>query len=192
MKIYRFLKNFFFVQLRILKYNYLSTCKKILGKPLVFHPVLCNGYGSISFEKNVQLGVVKSPNFYSHYSYFEAREKEATIVIGKNTAINNNASFIAEKTNIRIGENVLIGVNCHIYDSDFHSIHPQKRTSNSHICKEVIIENNVFIGNNVTLLKGSFIGENSVVAAGSIVSGKFPKNVVLGGNPAKIIKDLDV
>jgi maltose O-acetyltransferase len=150
-----------------------------------------NGKGIISFEENVQIGVVNSPYFYSNYSYLEAREKGAKIAIGNNTSINNSATIVAEKTAISIGNNVLIGVNCHIYDSDFHSINPNERASGFHDCRKVTIQKNVFIGNNVTILKGSDIGENSVVAAGSIVSGKFPANVVLGGIPAKIIKTID-
>nr|WP_288788550.1 DapH/DapD/GlmU-related protein [uncultured Fibrobacter sp.] len=56
----------------------------------------------------------------------------------------------------------------------------------------VKIGNRVWIGNNATILKGTEIGENSVVAAGAVVSGKFPANVILGGVPAKIIGEVHV
>ena len=55
----------------------------------------------------------------------------------------------------------------------------------------VKIADDVWIGNNVTILKGTEIGEHSVVAAGAVVSGKFPSNVVLGGVPAKVIRKID-
>ena len=53
--------------------------------------------------------------------------------------------------------------------------------------QEVVIEDNVFIGNNVTILKGVRIGKNTVVAAGSVVTKSFPNDVVIGGVPAQII-----
>ena len=64
------LKQFAFVKLRILKYKSLSSCKQVSGHPKLYHPLLLNGKGKISFGKNVQIGVVNSPNYYSHYSYF--------------------------------------------------------------------------------------------------------------------------
>ena len=48
----------------------------------------------------------------------------------------------------------------------------------------------MFVGNNVSILKGVTIGENSVIANGSVVTKSFPANVIIGGNPAKIIRDL--
>ena len=55
----------------------------------------------------------------------------------------------------------------------------------------VIISNNVWIGMNATILKGVTIGENSVVAAGAVVTKSVPANVVVGGNPAIIIKEFN-
>lgn len=55
----------------------------------------------------------------------------------------------------------------------------------------MIIEKNVFIGNSVTILKDLTIGENSVVAAGTIVTKSFPANVLIGGSPAKLIRALN-
>jgi acetyltransferase-like isoleucine patch superfamily enzyme len=56
--------------------------------------------------------------------------------------------------------------------------------------KGIVIGNNVWIGAKVTFLDGCKIGNNSVVAAGAVVSGVFPDNVVIGGVPAKILKEL--
>ena len=55
----------------------------------------------------------------------------------------------------------------------------------------IIIGRNVWIGNNVTILKNSEIGENTIVATGAVVSGKFGANLIVGGVPAKIIKSID-
>lgn len=192
MKVFNFIKNILFIKPRILKYRWLSDCNKISGHPLLASPVLFVGNGKILFEKNVQLGFDPSPYFYSHYSHIEARNKGSFISIGENTFINNNASIIARDNEIIIGKNVLIGTNCHILNSDFHSINPKKRNDEELFSTKLIINDNVFIGNNVTILKGGSIGKNSVVAAGSVVTKSFPANVVIAGVPAKTIKELDV
>jgi acetyltransferase-like isoleucine patch superfamily enzyme len=73
-----------------------------------------------------------------------------------------------------------------IMDDDHHELlsDPAKAKTFS----TVTIKDHVWIGCNVTILKGTQIGNNCVVAAGSIVKGSFPDNVLLAGNPAKIIK----
>ena len=93
MGIFSKIKQICFVSLRIKKYEILSDCKTVSGKPLKSHPLLLKGKGKISFGKNVQIGVLSSPFFYSHYSYFEARETSSEISIGDNVAINNAFSI---------------------------------------------------------------------------------------------------
>lgn len=183
------LKQFAFVKLRILKYKSLSTCQQVLGQPKLFHPLLLNGKGKISFGKNVQIGVVNSPNYYSHYSYFEARCSESEIFIGNDVTINNNCSIEA-LSKVSIHNNVLIGINCAILDNDGHDLAIEKRLSGTPKCAKITIEKNVFIGDNVTILKGVTIGKNSVIGNGSIVTKNIPANVIAVGNPAKIIKEI--
>lgn len=74
-------------------------------------------------------------------------------------------------------------------DHEAHGIPPDKRRELGAI-GEVVIGENVWIGNNVTILKDSHVGDNSIVAAGAVVSGRFPENVIIGGVPAKIIRSL--
>ena len=57
--------------------------------------------------------------------------------------------------------------------------------------KPILISNNVFIGGHSIILKGTVIGENSIIGAGSVVSGKVPPNEVWAGNPAKYIKGIN-
>jgi maltose O-acetyltransferase len=163
--------------------NVLGTCKSI-------QPLVKRGSGKIIFGKNVKFGIINSPLLYSNYSYIEARSEESTIIFGNNVHINNAFSAISEKE-IKIKDNVLIGYNCCIYDSNFHDLDANNRNNSDPSPKAVIINNNVFIGNNVTILKGVEIGENSIIGSGSVVTKSFPNNVVIGGNPAKVIKILN-
>ena len=120
----------------------------------------------------------------------QPRTIDAHIQIGNSVSTNNNL-FICSSNKITIGNNTLIGENVTLMDFEAHGIMPDKRREIGEIGK-VIIEKNVWIGNNVTILKNSEIGENSIVAAGAVVNGKFPNNVIIGGVPAKIIKKIDV
>ena len=176
---------------RILKYKFLSTAKNISGVPKRTQPLQLMGLGRIIFGTNVSIGYEPSPYLYSTYAYIDARNINTIISIGDNTFINNSCVLIAEGEGIEIAENCLIGTNCEIYDSDFHSLNPLSRHDSTKTCRaKVKLENNVFIGSNVKILKGVTIGENSVIAHGSIVTKSIPKNVVAGGIPAKVLKYL--
>lgn len=72
-------------------------------------------------------------------------------------------------------------------DHNGHGIDPNKRYTPGTI-KEIEIKENVWLGNNVVILAGTIIGKNSIVGANSVVKGEFPENVIIQGNPAKIIK----
>jgi galactoside O-acetyltransferase len=183
------LKQLFFVKFRVWKFQQLSNCSNTTGKPNIFHPMLLKGKGQILFGKNVQIGVVDSPKFYSNYTFLEARDVESKISIGDNTSINNSFSAVAFSS-ITIKNNVLIGVNCSIIDTDGHNLNVAKRASSEVDSKAVLIENNVFIGDNVSILKGVTIGENSVIGFGSVVTSDIPSNVIAAGNPAKVIRNL--
>ena len=115
----------------------------------------------------------------------------AKIVIGCGTGISNTAFCAYQK--IEIGEDVYIGGNCYIYDTDFHSLRKEDRMKNpdTHIeTKPVYIADGVWLGASVIVLKGVTIGENSVVGAGSVVTKDIPPNQVWAGNPARYIKDI--
>lgn len=168
---------------------YLLSNNKIIGKFRANSPVLSLGNGLITIE-GANLGVWRSPYYFSSYIYLDARSKDSQIYIGKNVWVNNNAFICADKTSIRINDNCLIGANFSCVDSDFHSLEPDKRFCSDYVCKPVVLERNIFIGNNVSILKGVTIGENSVIANSSVVTKNFPANVIIGGNPARVIREL--
>lgn len=114
----------------------------------------------------------------------------AVLEIGDDFGMTGGAICAAER--ISIGNNVAVGANTVIVDTDFHPLHPQDRLRDPQGGKTapVIIEDNVFIGMNCLILKGVRIGRNSVIGAGSVVSRDIPPDVIAAGNPAVVIKPL--
>ncbi len=120
-----------------------------------------------------------------------SRTDKAKINIGNNVGI-SGATIYARK-GITIGDNTLIGGNAKIFDNDFHPIEVKDRNLDIKEkigTREVFIGKDCFIGCNSLILKGTKIGDGCVVGAGSVVCGEFPNSVVIGGNPAKIIKKI--
>ncbi len=117
--------------------------------------------------------------------------KNGKLIIGKNVAMSSTAIVCREY--IEIGNNVYLGGNVVIYDTDFHSLQPDDRldskldVSNARTAP-VIIGNNVFIGAHSTILKGVNIGNNTVIGACSVVTHDIPANEIWAGNPAQRIR----
>ena len=96
---------------------------------------------------------------------------------------------ISASDEITIGDSVMMANSVYITDSDWHGIYD--RTERSEQATPVHVGNNVWLGDHCVVLKGVTIGENSVVAANAVVSKDVPANVVVAGNPAKVVKELD-
>ncbi len=96
----------------------------------------------------------------------------------------------SEGAGIRIGRDGLFGANVEIFDSDFHDLDPPRRTAGTQETAPVEIGDNVFVGMGVRILKGSTIGDDSVIGAGSVVTGAIPAGVIAAGNPARVIREL--
>ena len=121
----------------------------------------------------------------------ENHETDFLIEIGDQVYI-NKYTIIDATTSIKIGSNTMIGPHCYItdHDHDFKNKAIDSKIGELPISGKVTtIENNVWIGSGVTILKGVTIGENSIIGAGSVVTKSIPKNVVAVGNPCRIIKD---
>lgn len=178
----------YYQRVRIFIFKVHSNNKNIIGKPNIQQPVLFVGFGKITFGEGVSLGYFPSPLFFDSSIYIEARDKDSFIEVGRNCYINNGAKIICDKTSILLGNDLLIGINFEVMDSDFHGISPEKRRDPDYLCSPVIIEDNVFIGNNVKIMKGVTIGRNSIIANSSVVVKSIPADSIAGGNPAKVIK----
>ncbi len=90
---------------------------------------------------------------------------------------------------MRFGDNCLLGPGVHIYTAT-HPIDPNERNSGKEYAKPIIVGDNVWIGGSSVINPGVSIGDNVVIASGSVVTKDVPNNVVVGGNPAKIIKKI--
>lgn len=112
--------------------------------------------------------------------------------IGNNTGLNSVSVFCDQK--IIIGNNVNIGGNTKIFDTNFHSNDYLERRdtnlTNNTRTLSIVIEDDVFIGGHCLICKGVKIGARSMIAAGSVVISKIPPDQLWGGNPAIFIKNL--
>lgn len=120
------------------------------------------------------------PPFRCDYGY--------NIELGKNFYANYNFTVL-DARKVKIGDSVLIGPNVSLITIN-HPIDKEFRAKGYEISKEIIIENNVWIGANVTVNPGVKIGENSIIGSGSVVTKNIPKDVIAVGNPCKILRPI--
>jgi acetyltransferase-like isoleucine patch superfamily enzyme len=151
--------------------------------------LLISGKGKLILGNHCEFGFKLGGNYYGGLVEIQPRYEDSKIEIGNNVSTNNNL-FICCANHISIGDDTLIGSGVSILDHEAHNISPSKRRMIGDI-GSVSLGRNVWIGNNVLILKNSIIGDNSIVAAGAIVSGIFPANVIIGGIPAKIIREIN-
>lgn len=115
--------------------------------------------------------------------------KDGKIIIGDGTQIGRNVMISAAK-GINIGKKCLISYNVSFLDHDhnFENLETSPLDSGIGESKEILIEDNCFIGAHSFILKGVHLGKHCVVGANSVVGDSFPDNSVIAGNPAKLIR----
>jgi len=119
------------------------------------------------------------PPFYTDFG--------KNIIIGKNVFFNTGCSF-QDRGGITIGDGSLIGMNVTIATLN-HGL--PLETRNTTYPSPVVIGKNVWIGSNATIIPGVTIGNNSVVAAGAVVTKDVPENTVVAGVPASVLKKIN-
>ena len=144
------------------------------------------------FGNNISIGdfatLITAPDKRIDLSTWETDKISGEIILGKYILISPGTSIRSAKK-IRIGQSTMIASDVTITDSDWHGIYD--RTDYVASPKEVSIEDNVWIGEKSIILKGTKIGANSIIGAGSVVSGEVPPNTIYAGNPAREIRKLD-
>jgi acetyltransferase-like isoleucine patch superfamily enzyme len=133
----------------------------------------------------VKIGAFSTLTSTSHFSKYGKG-----LTIGNNSAVGQFTEFGAAG-GIEIGDDVIMGSYVSFHSENHNFSDSEKRIREQGVTsKGIKLGNNIWVGAKVTFLDGCIVGNNSVVAAGAVVNGVFPDNVVIGGVPAKIIKRL--
>lgn len=144
------------------------------------------------FGANIHAGknlhVISSREKPVSLSCWSSKQHRGKIKIGDHVLISPGVS-ISSAQSIVIGDNCMIAADVYISDSDWHGLY--NRTRPFRCSAGIELKENVWIGSRAIVNKGVCIGQNSVVAAGSVVVESVPDHCVVGGNPAKIIKRID-
>lgn len=144
------------------------------------------------FGENISIGdyatLICSSDKKIDISTWQTDKLNGSISLGNYILISPGTS-IRSAESIDIGDSTMIASDVVITDSDWHGIYD--RTDYVATPKSVKIHKNVWIGERSIILKGTQIGENSIIGAGSVVHGDIPPNSVYAGNPAKEVKKLD-
>ena len=109
------------------------------------------------------------------------------IRVGRNVFVNQNCTFY-DLGGLDIGDDVMIGPNVSLITTG-HPIEPSQRRA-SIVAKPIVIGRNVWIATGATVIGGGTVGENSVIAAGAVVTRDVPPNTLVGGNPARVIRPI--
>lgn len=145
--------------------------------------------GVAIFGNNIQINAGSRCNRISAETKCAFIVKEAALLtIGNNVGISNSTIVCTHK--IEIQDNVLIGANCKVWDTQFHNLDYEIRVNGDDKPKkaEVVIEEGAFIGYGTVILPGVRIGKRAIVGAGSVVSKDVPSFEVWAGNPLKKIR----
>ena len=152
------------------------------GAPLIY------GTGTIEIQDRVSIGGKQV--WIVGFKGFE----DARLSIGENTTINFGC-IISVASEVRIGSYCRIAGGVRIYDNNSHPTDFMARRDNGGLLteadvKSVHIGNDVWIGDSAVIMKGVKIGDGAIVAAKAVVTKDVPAHTIVGGNPAKVIKEI--
>lgn len=155
------------------------------------HTVMKPWYVSIS-GPNIRVGkcatIIGEADSRVKIGVWGTEQVPGEITIGDYVLI-SPGTRISAAAKIDIGNSVMMAHGVYITDADWHGVYDRSKRSDD--ITPVVIKDNVWLGDRCTVLKGVTIGENSIVAANAVVTKDVPANVVVAGNPATIVKQLD-
>jgi acetyltransferase-like isoleucine patch superfamily enzyme len=134
------------------------------------------------------LHVIASNDAPVRLTVWAAPEKNGKIVLGDCVLLTGGTRILAAKS-ITIGDGCMLAHDATLSDCDWHGLYDRTKIDDN--AKPVVLENNVWLGDGAFVGKGVTIGQNSIVGARAVVTRDVPANVVVAGNPAKVVKKLD-
>lgn len=132
------------------------------------------------FQQKLEPGITILPNLQVDYGCYTR--------IGKDCFINHGVYFMDGGT-ITLGERVFMGPNCGMYTA-IHAMDASQRAQGLEIAEPIVIEDDVWIGADVSILPGVTIGKGSVIGAKSLVNKDIPAGVVAMGNPCRVFRKI--
>lgn len=175
----------FFYREPLMRYR----CESV-GRRLQLEGVIpeIGGDGRIVIGDNVRIGPICSWDIGHKVS-----REPAQLIIGNDVSL-NYAGIISCVTSVHIGDRTMLAGMVSIYDNPSHPMSPRRRFHHEPFdyedCAPVVIGRNCWIGSKSFVLKGVTIGDNSIVAAGSVVTKSVPPNTLVGGSPARVLREL--
>lgn len=155
-------------------------------------PMVISPRSAEIFGRNIRVGdflhLISSRDNPVRLTTWSGKGMNGKITVG-NYCLMSPGTTITAADSITIGDNCMFAASCYLADSDWHGLYNRLRPFRC--TKPIVLKDNVWIGHGAKVGKGVTIGENSVVAAGAIVVKDVPANVVVGGNPAKVIKTIN-
>jgi acetyltransferase-like isoleucine patch superfamily enzyme len=199
-------RGLFFALFSAYKINFISTITTVATNVLLSLKGVQSGHANIFFGIPIVSRYPLSSIFIGNHCRFRSNKhsnligitrpciiatfkEKAKIEIGDGSGF--SGTVIGAANHIVIGPRVLCGGNTLITDFDWHDIDPLTRHLSDGGSSPIVIEENVWLGANVLVLKGSRIGKNSIIGANSVVASNIPSNVVAAGNPCVVVKILN-
>src|SRR5574341_583436 len=160
----------------------LKNAQKIGSEIELTGPVIIQNAGTIDIGNQV----IFDSKWYKPI-YIQLARPEAKLTIERNVVINFGTEISLVKE-VFIGAYSLIGIDCLIYDTDWHNLDGLDRDVPAEPTR---IGRGVWLGARVIVMKGVSIGDNTVVGANSVVTKDLPNNVLAGGTPARVIREIE-
>lgn len=176
---------------RVLTAYVVARYRLLHGERVVFGPgfqanrkLVIKGPGRVIFGANVNAWAHEERNVIITY------DRDVTIRIGSNVRLNGVG--LMAKRGITIGDNCILGSTL-LVDTDFHSVR-RDRATNPHalvLSAPIVVGDNVWLAGQTVVLKGVTIGANSVIGFRAVVTRDVPPDVIVAGNPARVVRELD-